>query len=80
MNNLEPQEPIIKIEGHSDLIRCPKSGAILSTATSEYNRFVNNKQKEKNQQEKIQTLESELNELKRLVKQLLNDSTSTTSK
>lgn len=62
MNNI-PYDAIIHIEGHSELIRDPKTGAVINTATSEYKRFVEKREKEKSQQNRIKDLESSLQEL-----------------
>lgn len=68
---MENELPIIKIEGHSDLIRCPKTGAIINTAVNEYQRFVEKKNKEKAQLNRIQYLEYQVDELKSMVKKLI---------
>lgn len=59
MNN----DVIIRIEGHSELIRDPKTGAVINTATTEYNRFIEKKNKERSQQKRILELEDKLNTL-----------------
>lgn len=62
MNNI-PKDAIIHIEGHSELIRDPKTGAVINTATSEYKRFVEKREKEKTQQKRIKELETNLCDL-----------------
>ena len=51
MNNI-PKDAIIHIEGHSELIRDPKTGAVINTATSEYKRFVKTR-KRKNRSKSV---------------------------
>jgi len=61
-------EPIIRVEGHSELIRCPNTGAVINTATDEYAKFVAKRNKEKQQTDKIKNLEDEISELRELIK------------
>lgn len=64
MSNLnEEEQPIIHIEGHSELIRCPSTGAVINNAQSEYNKFVVKRKKEKEQENKIKNLENTVDTL-----------------
>jgi len=58
-----PDDTIIRIEGHSELIRDPKTGAVINMATTEYKRFVEKREKEKSQNKRIQELESTIEDL-----------------
>ena len=70
---------IINIKNRSDLVRDLSSGAILNTNQSEYENYINKKQKRleqqiqlETQQALINTLKQKVDELKQLVKVLLN--------
>lgn len=62
---------LIDIKDRSGLVRDMSSGAILNTNQSEYENYLLMKQKKKQQQEQINTLISEVDELKSLVKTLI---------
>ena len=61
-------EPIIRVEGHSELIRSPNTGADIKTATDEEAKLVAKRNKEKQQTDKIKNLEDEISELRELIK------------
>lgn len=70
---------IVNIKNRSDLVRDLSSGAILNTNQSEYENYINRKQKKLEQQKQLETqqalinnLKQEVDELKHLVKVLLN--------
>ena len=66
---------ILKVEGHSNLIKETRTKAIINTNTSEYNIYMA-RVKQRNQQsdklrsavKEINTLKAELREIKELVK------------
>ena len=69
----------IKVEGHPDLIRDVKSGAIVNRNEQEYSHYMESYKKRQNQKTKIETIESdlsnmktELNEIKDLLRQLIS--------
>ena len=71
----------IKVKGHDHLVRNPKTNSIINTNKSEYEQYLLNKQLKKNEQQKIQSLESEvahiksdLEEIKSLLRGLANGS------
>lgn len=71
----------IKVKGHDHLVRDPKTNSIINTNKSEYEQYLLNKQLKKNEQQKIQSLESEvahiksdLEEIKSLLRGLANGS------
>lgn len=72
MKNNIPADAVIHIEGHSELIRDHKTGAVINTATTEYKRFVEKREKEKMQQKHINELESRLEKLETLMLEMLN--------
>ena len=70
---------IAKVEGHKDLIRDLHSNAIVNTNTTEYSLYLQRRKlREKNNDElrntvkEINTLKSELFEIKKLLKEVIN--------
>ena len=70
-----------KVEGHVNLVRDQKTKAILNTDMNEYNNYIalrNSKQssndKIKNIEGEIETVKSELGEIKSLLRELINGS------
>lgn len=70
---------LIPVEGRPNLYRDKNSGAIINTDNNAYQQHLKHMQKTKNEQIKMETLESDVNsikneisELKSLVIQLLN--------
>ena len=68
-----------KLEGHSDLARDPKTNSILNVNTTEYEQYVarrsvKNEELEKSQnvEQELADLKSEMNEIKSLLKELVN--------
>jgi len=69
----------IKVKGHDHLVRDPRTNSIINTNKSEYDQYLLNKQIKQNEQQKIQTLESDvanikndLDEIKSLLRSLVN--------
>lgn len=71
MNN----EKVIQVEGHSDLVRCTKSGAVLNIADDEYRKFVFKKAKERETNARIENIESEMHEIRNMLALLINNLT-----
>ena len=69
MNN----DKVILVEGHSDLVRCPKSGAVLNIADDEYRKFVFKKEKEKETNAKIKHIEDEIHEIRDMLALLIKN-------
>ncbi len=70
-----------KVEGHVNLVRDQKTKAILNTDMNEYNNYIalrNSKQssndKIKNIEGEIETVKSELGEIKSLLRELIDGS------
>ena len=70
---------IAKVEGHKDLIRDLNSNAIVNTNTTEFSAYMSKyKAREKNNDmlrntvKEINTLKSELFEIKKMLKEVLN--------
>ena len=69
---------ILKVQGHSDLIKETRTKAIINTNTSEYNIYMARIKQRNEQSDKlrsavkeINTLKAELREIKQLVKGLV---------
>ena len=71
----------IKVKGHDHLIRDPKTNAIINTNMSEYNEYLSRRDSKLKDNQKVQNLESDvanmkedLNEIKFLLRRLINES------
>ena len=69
----------IPVEGNSDLVRDPKTDQIINTNTSQYQQYISRRKRRKLEQEKSLSIEedlaglkSEMNEIKSLLKELVN--------
>ena len=69
----------IPVEGNSDLVRDPRTDQIINTNTSAYEQYVSRRKQRKLEKEKSLTIESdlaslrnEMNEIKSLLKELVN--------
>jgi len=69
----------IKVKGHDYLLRDPRTNAIINTNKSEYNQYIIQRNLKEEEQQKIQSLESEvtdikndLEEIKSLLRSLVN--------
>jgi len=70
----------IKVKGRDHLVRDPRTNSIINTNRSEYEQYVSSRQTKKDEQQRIQNLESDvanmkddLNEIKNLLRRLAND-------
>jgi len=73
----------IKVKGRDHLVRDPRTNSIINTNRSEYEQYVSSRQTKKDEQQRIQNLESDvanmkddLNEIKNLLRRLTNDNES----
>ena len=69
----------LKVEGHTGLYRDPKTNSIVNRNNSEYNEYMSRKKIKDKEMEKVDTMEqdlhdlkSEINEIKSLLKELVN--------
>ena len=69
----------IPVEGNKDLVRDPKTDQIINTNTSQYEQYISRRKKRKLEQEKSLSIEedlaglkNEMNEIKSLLKELVN--------
>jgi hypothetical protein len=62
---------MIPVQGHPNLYRDEKSGAIVNCDNLSYNQYINSLQNRQNQKKEIDQLKDEMSEIKNLLKQLL---------
>ena len=69
----------IPVEGNSDLVRDPRTDSIINTNTNAYEQYISQRKKRKREKEKslnieedLANLKSEMNEIKSLLKELVN--------
>ena len=69
------------LEGHKDLARDPETNAILNVNSMEYQQYLSRREVKSEKNQKVQTMEEEvsnikgeINEIKSLLKELLNGS------
>jgi hypothetical protein len=62
---------MIKVEGHPNLYRDERTGAIINCDTISYNNYVNSLNKRDSQKREIDNIKNEISEIKSLLKQLL---------
>ena len=67
-----------KVEGHSHLLRDPKTNSIINTNMIEYQEYLNRRNVKADENQKVQTIEEEvynikndISEIKSLLKELL---------
>ena len=70
---------LIPVEGNNDLVRDPRTDQIINTNTNAYDQYINQRKKRKFEKEKslsfeedLASLKSEMNEIKSLLKELVN--------
>ena len=62
---------MIPVEGHKNLYRDEKSGAIINCDIIGYNMYKKSKDKKQSQQSRINEMQKEIDELKSLLSQLV---------
>jgi len=68
-----------KLEGHSDLARDPKTNSIINVNSTEYQQYIARRsvkdeeiEKSQNVEQELSDLKGEINEIKSLLKELVN--------
>ena len=68
-----------KLEGHSDLARDPKTNSIVNVNSTDYEQYISRRsvkneevQKSENVEQELADLKGEINEIKSLLKELVN--------
>lgn len=67
---------MIPIEGHSNLFRDESSGAIVNSDTIEYNQYIRMKKERQRQKDEIAELKSDVQQIKNLLMELINENRS----
>ena len=67
---------MIPVEGHKNLFRDEKTGAIINMDTSGYNNYMSDKRRNSDKQAEIDTIKEELETLKLMLKDLASKITS----
>ena len=69
----------IPVEGNSDLVRDPRTDSIINTNSNAYEQYISQRKRRKLEKEKslnieedLANLKSEMNEIKSLLKELVN--------
>jgi len=62
---------MIKVAGHNNLYRDPKSNAIVNTDTKGYQEYIRQRDLRLKEQNRIKDLENEVDELKKLVRDMM---------
>ena len=65
---------MIKDEGHQNLYRDEKSGAIINCDSIGYNQYVNSVIQRETQKKEIESMKQDINEIKSLLREFLNGS------
>ena len=68
---MEEEIELIPVEGHTTLGRDPSSNAILNTDTTQYDAYIKARDKAKKKDRTLEDLKTEVEELKRLVSNLV---------
>ncbi len=61
---------LIPVEGNPNLSRDPKTGAILNTNRSEYEKYIAQRNEREKDKQRLTQLESEISEIKQLLVKL----------
>lgn len=67
-------EDLIKVEGETNLFRDKNTGAILNTDSTGYSQYMRMKQRRQTEREELDTIKSDIEEIKLLLRQLTNGS------
>lgn len=63
---------MMRVEGHKNLYRDEETGAIVNCDDSEYNQYMLSKKEKIIQKKEIESIRMELDEIKTLLKEILN--------
>ena len=65
---------MIPVEGHRNLYRDERSGAIVNTDTIGYSQYIKIKSEKQKQKEELDQIKNDINEIKSLLKELIDGS------
>jgi hypothetical protein len=63
---------MLKVEGQPDLYRDEESGAIVNCDTAGYQNYIRMRESKKSQKEELDRIKSDIQEIKALLKELVN--------
>ena len=63
---------MIPVEGHKNLFRDPRTGAIINNNANEYSNYKMDKKRKLDQKEELDEMKRDIDEIKSLLKQLVN--------
>jgi hypothetical protein len=63
---------MIRVEGHKNLYRDEKSGAIINCDTTSYNQYVNSLNYKDMQRQELDKMKEDIDEIKSLLREILN--------
>ena len=63
---------MIRVEGHKNLYRDEKSGAIVNCDTTSYNKYVNSLSNKELQRKELDKMKEDIDEIKTLLREILN--------
>lgn len=69
-------EDLIPVEGHENLYRDRNTGSIVNTDKSNYDRYIKTKRLKQNERRELDTIKSDIEEIKSLLRELTNGSRS----
>ena len=69
-----PDEDLVPVQGHLNLFRDKETGAIVNTDTSGYSQYMNMKRRRKTEREELDTIKSDIEEIKSLLREIANGS------
>ena len=69
-------EDLIPVEGHQNLYRDRNTGSIVNTDKSNYDRYIKTKRLKQNERRELDTIKSDIEEIKSLLRELTNGSRS----
>jgi hypothetical protein len=65
-------DTMIPVEGHKNLYRDENSGAIVNCDTLGYSQYIKMRNEKKRQREEIDQIKDDINEIKSLLKEIVN--------
>jgi hypothetical protein len=65
-------DELIRVDGTQNLYRDMSSGAIVNTDDHGYSQYIAQRERRKKEQDEIKNVKEELNEIKKLLKELLS--------
>ena len=64
---------MIKVEGHSNLYRDPKTGAIINTDDGDYNKYLKLLKSDNRKEKELKKMKNDIEEIKGALSQIINN-------